>query len=248
MKDFFISYNSADKAWAEWLAWQVEASGWSVVVQAWDFRPGGNFVLDMNRALTDTRRTIAVLSPSFLAADFTAPEWAATFAADPTGVARRLVPVRVRDCRPGGLLAAIVYIDLVGIRNREEGRLRLLDGLKARVKPEHEPDMPAPDAAATAVVAATDVAEPPWPPALELAGRVAGSLLRRLLRMAGVLAIVALATWLLLDSTLPAYVRDQPLAAGFTSVVWGALVALAVELALHFGGRSGVPQAGEKRP
>ena len=240
MKDFFISYNSADKAWAEWLAWQIEASGWSVVVQAWDFRPGGNFVLDMNRALTDTRRTIAVLSPSFLAADFTAPEWAATFAADPTGVARRLVPVRVRDCKLSGLLAPIVYIDLVGIKSREEGRQRLLDGLKARVKPEHEPDMPAPDAAATPV-AAPAVAEPPWPPALELAGRVAGGLLLRLLRIGLVLGAVALATWLLLDVALPAYVRDQPLAAGFTSIVWGALVVLLVELALYFRRRSRLP-------
>ena len=240
MKDFFISYNSADKAWAEWLAWQIEASGWSVVVQAWDFRPGGNFVLDMNRALTDTRRTIAVLSPSFLAADFTAPEWAATFAADPTGVARRLVPVHVRDCKLSGLLAPIVYIDLVGIKSREEGRQRLLDGLKARVKPEHEPDMPAPDAAATPV-AAPAVAEPPWPPALELAGRVAGGLLLRLLRIGLVLGAVALATWLLLDVALPAYVRDQPLAAGFTSIVWGALVVLLVELALYFRRRSRLP-------
>jgi hypothetical protein len=24
MKDFFISYNSADKTWAEWIAWQLE--------------------------------------------------------------------------------------------------------------------------------------------------------------------------------------------------------------------------------
>ena len=246
MKDFFISYNSADKAWAEWLAWQIEASGWSVVVQAWDFRPGGNFVLDMNRALTDTRRTIAVLSPSFLASDFTAPEWAATFAADPTGVARRLVPVRVSDCKPGGLLAPIVYIDLVGIKSREEGRQRLLDGLKARVKPEHEPDMPAPGAAATPV-AAPAVAEPPWPPALELAGRVAGGLLRRLLRIGLVLGAVALATWLLLDVALPAYVRDQPLAAGFTSIVWGALAVLLVELALYFRRRSrGPPAAGTR--
>ncbi|MGA9350971.1 MAG: TIR domain-containing protein [Anaerolineae bacterium] len=24
MKDFFISYNSADRTWAEWIAWQLE--------------------------------------------------------------------------------------------------------------------------------------------------------------------------------------------------------------------------------
>jgi TIR domain len=38
--DFFVSYTSADQAWAEWIAWQLEAEGYQVVVQAWNFRPG----------------------------------------------------------------------------------------------------------------------------------------------------------------------------------------------------------------
>jgi hypothetical protein len=46
VKDFFISYNSADRNWAEWIAWQLEEAAYSVVIQAWDFRPGGNFVLE----------------------------------------------------------------------------------------------------------------------------------------------------------------------------------------------------------
>ena len=47
MKDFFISYTKTDKAWAEWIAWTLEAAGYSTVIQAWDFRPGSNFVLEM---------------------------------------------------------------------------------------------------------------------------------------------------------------------------------------------------------
>ena len=26
--DFFVSYTSADRAWAEWIAWQLEAEGY----------------------------------------------------------------------------------------------------------------------------------------------------------------------------------------------------------------------------
>ena len=51
-RDFFISYNRADKAWAEWIAWQLEAAGYTLFIQAWDFRPGHNFVLGMDRAAT----------------------------------------------------------------------------------------------------------------------------------------------------------------------------------------------------
>ena len=38
--DFFVSYTSADRAWAEWIACQLEAEGYTVVVQVWDFGAG----------------------------------------------------------------------------------------------------------------------------------------------------------------------------------------------------------------
>src|SRR5689334_16512978 len=79
MKDFFISYTGNDRTWAEWLAWVLEEAGYSVVIQAWDFRPGGNFVLDMQKA-TEANRTIAVLSSLYLQKPFPQSEWAAAFA------------------------------------------------------------------------------------------------------------------------------------------------------------------------
>ena len=66
LKDFFVSYKRADKVWAEWIAWTLEEAGYSVLIQAWDFRPGGNFVLDMQRAAAGTSKTIAVLSDAYL--------------------------------------------------------------------------------------------------------------------------------------------------------------------------------------
>ncbi len=38
-KHFFVSYNGRDKHWAEWIAWILEEAGYSVIIQAWDFRP-----------------------------------------------------------------------------------------------------------------------------------------------------------------------------------------------------------------
>jgi hypothetical protein len=60
--DFFISYTSTDRAWAEWIAWQLEAESYRVVVQAWDFRPGSDFVQQMHQTVQEAKRTIAVLS------------------------------------------------------------------------------------------------------------------------------------------------------------------------------------------
>ena len=112
------------------------------MIQDWDFRPGGNFVLDMQRAMTECERTIAVLSADYLAAVFTQPEWAAAFRADPTGRDHTLIPVRVGPCQPLGLLSTIVYIDLVG-RDPDDARKALLHGVRRdRGKPISEPAFP----------------------------------------------------------------------------------------------------------
>ncbi len=128
-KDFFISYNKADRGWAEWIAWQLEAEGYSTIIQAWDFRPGSNFVLEMDHATTVAKRTIAVLSPDYLDALYTKPEWAEVFRQDPTGKDGKLLPVRVRTCTLKGLLAAIGYIDLVGRNNALAAQNVLLAGV-----------------------------------------------------------------------------------------------------------------------
>jgi hypothetical protein len=140
-RDFFISYNKADRRWAEWIAWQLEDAGWTTVLQAWDFVPGSNFVLEMDRAERLAKRTIAVLSPDYLSASFPQPEWSAAFADDPEGLKRKLVPVRVRECKPEGLLAQVVNIDLVGL-DEDFARERLLAGVGERLKPAHAPSFP----------------------------------------------------------------------------------------------------------
>ena len=94
LRDFFVTYNHRDERWAEWIAWQLEAAGYTVFIQAWDFRPGSNFVVEMQNAATSAERTIVVLSPNYLAAEFTQPEWAAAFRLDPTGIKRKLVVYR----------------------------------------------------------------------------------------------------------------------------------------------------------
>jgi tetratricopeptide (TPR) repeat protein len=159
-KDFFISYNKADRVWAEWIAWQLEAAGHTTILQAWDFRPSENFVLNMQKATEDSERTIAVLSPDYLKSLYTQPEWAAAFRLDPTSKNHKLLPVRVRRCKPGGLLGSIVYIDLVG-RDRETARKLLLEGVNPeRARPDQEPPFPG---KATPKGPAKKEPEPPFP-------------------------------------------------------------------------------------
>lgn len=57
MKDFFISYASTDRHWAEWIAWQLQEAGYSVVIQAWHFREGENFIANIDQALKEAKVT-----------------------------------------------------------------------------------------------------------------------------------------------------------------------------------------------
>ncbi len=139
-RDFFISYNRHDRQTAEWIAWQLEGAGYTTIIQAWDFRPGSNFVADMQMAATNVKRTIAVLSPEYLASNFTQPEWNAAFAQDPTGMKGILLPVKIRECELTGLLPQIVYIDLVGLSESEAKEVLLAGVRRDRAKPTTAPD------------------------------------------------------------------------------------------------------------
>ena len=145
--DFFVSYNSADKAWAEWIAWILEERSYNVKIQAWDFLPGHNFVLEMDDAAAGCDRTIAVLSDDYLQAKYTHPEWAAAFKRDPQSQESRLIPIRVGECKPEGLLGQINYIDIVGKAEGDAERA-IVEGiaaaLKKRGKPETRPGFPPP--------------------------------------------------------------------------------------------------------
>lgn len=144
-RDFFVSFNRADRAWATWVAWALEEAGYSVFFQDWDFR--GNFVEHMGRAHAQAHRTLAVLSDHYFGSDFTLAEWSARFAQDPAAREDRLVPVKVGPIADEGILGPLVYADLAGC-NEEEARSRLLGRVRKavdagfRAKPEARPGFP----------------------------------------------------------------------------------------------------------
>jgi len=141
----FISYAHEDSKWAEWVGSTLEENGHSVILARWDFRPGSNFVLEMDRATKESDRTIALLSPAFIVSQYTQPEWAAAFAQDPTGDEGRLIPIRVKDCVLDGFLRQVVYVDLVGL-DRTTATEKLLEAVsRDRLKPTGEVPFPGGD-------------------------------------------------------------------------------------------------------
>jgi hypothetical protein len=143
--DFFVSYTQVDRAWAEWIAWLLEEDGHRVLVQAWDFVPGSNWVQGMQAGTRDATRTMALLSPDYLASVYGSAEWQAAWAADPGGEGRKLLTVRVRECAREGLLAGVVGIDVFGVAEqtvRERLKRMVAGALAGRAKPAVAPVFP----------------------------------------------------------------------------------------------------------
>ncbi|MEU4442186.1 FxSxx-COOH system tetratricopeptide repeat protein [Actinosynnema sp. NPDC050801] len=143
--DFFVSCTSADRAWAEWIAWELERDGYRVLVQAWDFVPGGNWVDRMHTAVQGAERTIAVLSTAYLSSAYGRAEWQAAWRDDPLGEGRKLLVLRVEECERPGLLGSVASEDLFGLSETAAGqRLRqaVHGALSGRAKPTAPPAFP----------------------------------------------------------------------------------------------------------
>jgi tetratricopeptide (TPR) repeat protein len=140
--DFFVIYTSADRAWAEWIAWQLETEGYKVVVQAWDFGPGRDWAHEMQQATSTAKRALLVLSGPYLTSAHGEAEWRTFYAQDPSGERGLLLPVRVGPVELPGLLKTRVYVDLVD-QDAAGAQAALLAAARgARGKPAAEPEFP----------------------------------------------------------------------------------------------------------
>jgi tetratricopeptide (TPR) repeat protein len=112
----FISRAGADAEFAAVIGGILEAAGYAVTLQQWDFA-NRNFVERMHAALSEGGRVVALLSPEYLRSAHCQAEWQNAIADDPLNTEARLILLRVVECEPIGLLRGLAYWDLVSIRD-----------------------------------------------------------------------------------------------------------------------------------
>jgi tetratricopeptide (TPR) repeat protein len=143
--DFFVSHAGADRAWAEWVAWQLEQAGYTVELDVWDWPAGQNFVTAMSDALDRCERVVALFSAAYFERErYTTEEWTAAALHVPGTGEGRLVPVRVEDvpaAQMPGVLRPLVYRDLFGM-GEEQAQHVLLQAVAGPQRPDHEPVFP----------------------------------------------------------------------------------------------------------
>ena len=117
MKDFFISYTTRDnsESWATWIASILENSGYTTILQAWDFNVGDSFIEKMDYALKNTKRFIAIISKEYLDSPYCKAEWLSAYAKDRHFEKGVFIPIRIEDITPTGIFENIVTIDLFSL-------------------------------------------------------------------------------------------------------------------------------------
>lgn len=142
---FFISYTALNRDWAEWIAWQLEAAGYRVLIQAWDFVPGAHWMSRMTDGVRGSERVLVVLSHAYLESVYGRAEWESAFQQDPGGFTRKVIPIRVEDCPRPVLLDRVVSFDLFDVpSDQAKDRLlaKIFAALEGREKPATEPLFP----------------------------------------------------------------------------------------------------------
>jgi hypothetical protein len=119
---YFISYASADRNWAEWVAWQLRDFGYHTLLGDLGLVVGRNFADHMMDAFTRADVVVTLLSPEFIRAAQVMSESSAPV----VGPGRPVISVRVQPT-----IDARTSVDLVGV-DEETGRQRLLAAVGER--------------------------------------------------------------------------------------------------------------------
>jgi hypothetical protein len=138
--DAFISFQSADKAFARRLAESIEAHPLDgrklkVFFSPWDIKPGDNIIKKLDESLDKTRFFLLILSPEALRADWPTAERAAAIYSDPSGRLGRVIPVLRRPCGIPPLLRFRNYADFRDESRYEAELTRLLCTLTGQPLP-----------------------------------------------------------------------------------------------------------------
>jgi hypothetical protein len=112
--DVFVSYRhgGADKAFATELVSALEADGYRVAIDERDFRANASFLEEMERAVRESRFTLALISSRYLESGNTLEEATICKVLDMGDRQRRLIPIVIEQVAMPAWLYGIVGIDV----------------------------------------------------------------------------------------------------------------------------------------
>lgn len=137
--DVFISYSPADREWTEeWLRPRLEAAGLQVCTDD-DFEPGVPRLINTERAVGNSRQALLVLSPAWVASEWS--EFAALLSQtfDPAARQRRLLPLMLEPCQVPPRIALLTSIDFTRPTTRDKEVQRVVKVVRGELRLRERP-------------------------------------------------------------------------------------------------------------
>lgn len=141
--DVYVSYGKADRAWVrDELLPLLEGAGLSAIVDWRDFAIGLPKIVNMERAVADTRHTIVVITPEWLNDDWNAFQGILAASENPSGLEQKLIPIILKPARLPSRLSFLEPADLTDPAERRQQLDRLVRSIadtRRRAQPKSPP-------------------------------------------------------------------------------------------------------------
>jgi len=134
--DVFISYNHVNTQWVwETLLPRLENAGLRVCIDSRDFAIGIPSLINMERAVDNSRHILLVLTPAWVDSQWTDFESLLAGTTDPAGYRRKLFPLLLEDCLPPARITILTYADFRISEEHDAQFSRLLNQLSRAAPP-----------------------------------------------------------------------------------------------------------------
>ncbi len=130
--DAFISYSSKDGDWVRGtLLPRLEKEGLRICIDFRDFEIGEPSLVNMEKGVGESRKTILVLTPNWVASQWTEFESLLIQTNDPVGRGRRILPVLLQACSLPDRLRIFTYLDMTDKSNFDFQIKRLVAAIRS---------------------------------------------------------------------------------------------------------------------
>jgi hypothetical protein len=129
--DVFISYSHTDQAWVwDELLPRLEEAGLRVCIDDRDFKIGVPSLINMERAVDNSRHTLIVLTPAWVESQWTEFESLLAGTADPAGRRLKIIPLMLKSCKLPSRIAMLTYADFTQPHDHVNPLSRLVSQLR----------------------------------------------------------------------------------------------------------------------
>ena len=139
--DVFISYSHKDKDWVRnWLLPKLEAARVSYCIDDDHFDIGVAALINMERAVERSRKTLLVLSDNWVDSEYTNFEALLLQTEDPIGLRQTFLPLKLDDCKLSRRLGIFTYADFQTLAAQKRNIRRVVAQiLEGKPQPTHRP-------------------------------------------------------------------------------------------------------------